>query len=104
MNAFYRHRSIMKNLKILKEKIVPILDKWGVERASIFGSYVRDEAEEYSDIDILVELDDDVSLFDFIELKLEIEDAIGKKVDLVEFSTIKPAFRERILKEQVTLT
>ena len=94
----------MKNLEMLKEKIRPILKRWSVERASIFGSYVRDEAKEDSDIDILVELDDNVSLFDFIGLKLEIEDAIGKKVDLVEFSTIKPAFREKILEEQVALT
>lgn len=94
----------MKDIKMLKEIIRPILKRWSVERASIFGSYVRNEAKEDSDIDILVELDDDVSLFDFIELKLEIEDAIGKKVDLVEFSTIKPAFREKILEEQVALT
>ena len=94
----------MKNLEMLKEKIRPILKRWSVERASIFGSYVRDEAKEDSDIDILVELDDNVSLFDFIGLKLEIEDAIGKKVDLVEFSTIKPSFREKILEEQVALT
>ena len=94
----------MENLEILKEKICPILDKWGVKKASIFGSYVRGEAEKDSDVDILIELDDDANLFDFIELKLEIEDALGKKVDLVEFSTIKPAFREGILKEQVALT
>ena len=94
----------MKNLEMLKEKIHPILKRWGIERASIFGSYVRDEAKEDSDIDILVELDDDVSLFDFIGLKLELEDAIGKKVDLVEYCTIKPAFREKILAEQVALT
>ena len=92
----------MKNIDVLKEKIRPILNRWNIEKASIFGSTVRGEAGE--DIDILVELDDNVSLFDFIELKLELEDAIGKKVDLVEFSTIKPAFRERILKEQVALT
>lgn len=93
----------MESLKMLKERILPILKRWDVKRAAIFGSYVRAEAKEDSDIDILVELDDDVGLFDFIGLKLEIEDAIGKKVDLVEFSTIKPAFRERILEEQVAL-
>ena len=94
----------MIDIGIIKEKIRPILNKWGVERASIFGSYARGDANEESDIDILIDLDEEVSLFGFIELKLEIEDAIGKKVDLVEFSTIKPAFKESILKEQVALT
>lgn len=93
----------MRRLEELKERLVPILKRCGVKRASLFGSYVRDEAKEDSDIDILVELDDYVGLFDFIGLKLEIEDVIRKKVDLVEFCTIKPAFRDRILKEQVVL-
>ena len=93
----------MTSLEELKEKILPILKKWGIKRASIFGSYVRGEARDDSDIDILVELDEELSLLDFIGLKLEIGDAIGKRVDLVEFSTIKPAFRDRILKEQVAL-
>jgi len=93
----------MTSLDELKEKILPILKKWEIKRASIFGSYVRGEAKADSDIDILVELDEELSLLDFIGLKLEIEDAIDKRVDLVEFSTIKPAFRDRILKEQVAL-
>ncbi len=93
----------MKDLEMLKEKIGPILKRWGIERASIFGSYVRDEAKEDSDIDILVELDDDLSLFDFIGLKLEIEEALERRVDLVEYNTIKPLLRESILKEQVVI-
>ena len=93
----------MRKLDGVEEEILRVLNRYGVKRASLFGSYARGEADEDSDIDILVELDEDVSLFDFIGLKLDIEDAIGKKVDLVEFSTIKPAFRDRILKEQVTL-
>ncbi len=93
----------MMSLEELREKILPILKKWGVSKASIFGSYVRGEAGEDSDVDILVEIDDELSLLDFIGLKLEIEDAIGKRVDLVEFSTIKPTFKDRILREQVAL-
>lgn len=93
----------MESLETLKKIILPILKDRGVKRASIFGSYVRGQADPESDIDILVELDDDVDLFDFIGLKQEIEDTIEKKVDLVEFSTIKPAFKERILKEQVAI-
>jgi predicted nucleotidyltransferase len=53
-----------------------------------------------SDIDILVEIEKDISLLDFVGLKLELEDALNRKVDLVEYSTIKPLIRERILSQQ----
>ncbi len=87
----------------IKRKILPILQRYGVKRAGLFGSYVRKEMREDSDIDILVEIEKDISLLDFVGLKLEIEGALGKKVDLVEYGTIKPLLRERILNEQVAI-
>ena len=91
------------NIDEIKVKIVPILQKYGVKRASIFGSAVRDEMREDSDIDILVEIEKDISLLDFVALKLELEDSLGRKVDLVEFDTIKPKLKDRILREQVVI-
>jgi len=58
---------------------------------------------EDSDIDIVVKIEKDISLLDFVGLKLEIEEVLGRKVDLVEYNTIKPLLRERILKEQVVI-
>jgi len=87
----------------LKKKIVPILKRYGVKRAAIFGSFVRGKAKKSSDIDILVEIEADISLLDFVGLKLEIEEALGKKIDLVEYNTLKPSIREEILKEQVPI-
>lgn len=84
----------------IKEIVVPILKRHNVKRASLFGSIVRDDYTEGSDIDILVELQEDTSLLDFIDIKLEIEDATNKKVDLVEYDMIKPALKEYILSEQ----
>ena len=84
-------------------KILPILQRYGAKRAGLFGSCVREKMREDSDIDILVEIDKDISLLDFVGIKLEIEDALGKKVDLVEYNTIKPLLRERILNEQVVI-
>ncbi|MDY1592138.1 MAG: nucleotidyltransferase family protein [Methanofastidiosum sp.] len=84
----------------IKETVVPILKRHNVKRASLFGSIVRDDYTEGSDIDILVELQEDTSLLDFIDIKLEIEDATNKKVDLVEYDMIKPALRKYILSEQ----
>ena len=87
----------------IKRRVLPILRRYGVKRVDLFGSCVKGEMREDSDIDILVEIEKDISLLDFIGLKLEIEDALGRKVDLVEYDTIKPLLREKILKEQVVI-
>ena len=87
----------------IKETVVPILKKHNVKRASLFGSIVSGNYTDKSDIDILVELDDDLSLLDFIDIKLEIEDATKRKVDLVEYATIKPSLKKYILKQQEDL-
>jgi len=57
----------------------------------------------FCDIDILVEIEDDISLLDFVGIKLELEDVLRKKVDLIEYNTIKPLLKERILAEQVVI-
>jgi len=90
-------------IKNIKKKILPILQGYGVRRVGLFGSCIREEMRENSDIDILVEIEKDISLLDFVKLKLEIEEVLENKVDLVEYNTIKPLLRERILKEQVVI-
>jgi hypothetical protein len=85
----------------IKQKILPILEKYNIKRAGLFGSYVRGDMREDSDIDILVEIEEDISLLDFVGIKLEIEEILGKKVDLVEYDTIKPLIKEKIIREQV---
>ena len=92
-----------KNIEDIKRKILPILQRYGVKKIGLFGSCVRGEMREDSDIDILVEIEKDISLLDFIGIKLEIEETLGRKVDLVEYCTIKPLLRDRILKEQVVV-
>ncbi len=91
------------NISKIKQKIVPILKHYGVKRAALFGSYVRGDAKKSSDIDILVDIKSDISLLDFVGVKLELEEALKKKVDLVEYSTIKPLLRGKILQEQVKI-
>ncbi|MFH1774905.1 MAG: nucleotidyltransferase family protein [Methanobacteriota archaeon] len=89
------------HIEEIKQKVLPILQRYGVKRVGLFGSCVRGEMREDSDIDILVEIEKDISLLDFVGIKLEIEEALGRKIDLVEYNTIKPLLRERILNEQV---
>ncbi|MGD1043114.1 MAG: nucleotidyltransferase family protein [Sedimentisphaerales bacterium] len=90
-------------IEFIKEKVVPILRRHNVKRASLFGSVVRGEAREDSDVDILVELPKGLSLFDFVGIQLELEEALGVKVDLGEYSTIKSIIREQIMSEQVPI-
>src|SRR3989338_6616628 len=96
-------RSMKADINKIKQKIIPILKKHNVTRAGIFGSYARGEAKKNSDIDILVEIKEDISLLDFIGIKHSIEDALGKKVDLVEYHTIKPRIKERVMREEVAI-
>lgn len=91
------------NIKKIQAKILPILKHAGVTRSSIFGSYVRGEERVDSDIDILVELPLDKSLYDLVDLKLKIEDELHKKVDLVEYDMVKPRIKERIFSEQIQI-
>ena|SRR5215469_12695979 len=87
----------------IKQKILPILKEAGVTRSALFGSYVRGEENETSDIDILVDYPESKSLFDFVGTKMELEDALGKKVDLVEYKTVKPRLKDYILSEQLQI-
>lgn len=87
----------------IKEKIIPILKKYCITRAAVFGSTARGEATETSDIDILVEIPYPHGLFEFAGIKIAIEDALGKKVDLVEYQAIKPKIKENILSNQVPI-
>lgn len=72
----------------VKDKILPVLQKYDVKQASFFGSIVREKWDKESDIDILVKLSDELSLLDFIGLKNELEDTVGRRVDLVEYERI----------------
>jgi len=60
---------MIKELENIKKRIIPILKKYNVKKAGIFGSYVRGEQKKNSDVDLLVEVDKKVSLIGFIRLK-----------------------------------
>lgn len=91
------------SLEEIKRKALPILKKAGVSRSAIFGSYVRGEAKKNSDIDILIEPPKGMSLFEFIGLQHKLEDVLGRKVDLGEYSTIKPRLQDNILSNAVQI-
>ena len=87
------------NVQQKKQSILPILRRYGVSKAGLFGSVVSNQMLPESDIDILVQIDQDISLLDFVGMKLELEEALNRSVDLVEYDTIKPLLRERVLQQ-----
>jgi hypothetical protein len=71
---------------------------------AVFGSVVINESTAQSDIDLLVEFDRDVGLFDLFEIQHRLEEIIGvQKVDLIQKGATHPALREHILSEAVNV-
>lgn len=96
-----RNKDTLDNIK---EKILPILKQHKVTRAGIFGSYARGEQKKGSDVDILVEIDDDrMGFLGFIRLKNLIERTIRKKIDLVEYDAIRKELRINILRDEIPI-
>lgn len=92
-----------RNIKTLRTRIAPILRSSGVRRASLFGSAARGEMRKNSDVDILVDIPKTVGLFEFVAIKLKLEEALGRKVDLVEYGAMKAALKRDILKDGVSV-
>ena len=92
-----------KELENLKMKIIPVLREYKVTQAGIFGSYARGEQKKKSDIDILIKINDDASLLTIIGLKMELEKRIKRKVDLVEYETIRKELRKQILNDEIRI-
>jgi len=87
-------------LKVLN----PVLKKnFSVKTLELFGSFVRGEQTEKSDLDVLVTFSEpnNVDLFKFIELRLFLKDKLGVDVDLIEKDTLKPRLKGQILEEAI---
>lgn len=85
----------------LRGMIIDILRRNGVQRASFFGSIVKGEMKDDSDVDLLVEFDGKRGLLHMAHLKNELEDAVNRRVDLLTYKSLHPRLKERILAEQV---
>ncbi len=84
----------------IREKILNALKQNDVKRASLFGSVVRGELTDESDIDILIEFKGRKSLLDLVGLKLELEEMLKRKVDILTYNSLHPLLKDRILREQ----
>ncbi len=87
--------------EILRQKKPILRERFKVKEIGIFGSFVRGEEKDTSDLDILVELERPVGLIKFIGLQNYLSDELGEKVDLVTKSALKPRIKKNILSEVV---
>lgn len=96
----------MKNLEeiknIVKKHDEKVRKEFGVKEIGIFGSYIRSQQTETSDIDILVEFKEGYKTFDnYMNLKFYLEELLNLKIDLLIKSTLKPRLKPYILKEVI---
>lgn len=87
-------------LEQVRAEILDILMKYEVRKAAFFGSLVREELTPESDIDLLIEFEGRKSLLDLVGLKLDLEDRLKRKVDVLTYNSLHPLLKERILAEQ----
>ena len=87
-----------KTLELLKPDLK---EKFKVKTIGFFGSYVRGEQKNTSDLDILVDFYETISLFRFIELEDFLSQQLGVKVDLVMRDALKPRIKDSILNEAI---
>ncbi|MDJ0553070.1 MAG: nucleotidyltransferase family protein [Okeania sp. SIO3I5] len=96
----------MKIREILQQKREEILNlaaQHGASNIRIFGSVARDEEREDSDIDFLVDMESERSLLDRIGLIQDLEDLLGRKVDVATVKGLRESFRERIMSQAIPL-
>lgn len=87
----------------IKSRIIPVLEKYDVKSASFFGSLARGEETPESDIDLLIEFKGEKSLLDLAGLKLELEELLRRKVDVLTVNSLHPLLKDRILNERVAV-
>ena len=86
-----------------REAILELASRHGARNVRVFGSVVRRQAGEGSDLDLLVRLDEGRSLVDHVALIQDLEDVLGCRVDVVNERALHTAIRDRVLAEAVPL-
>jgi predicted nucleotidyltransferase len=91
----------LDGLTVPDKEFSELLIKYHVKQLALFGSRARGDAGPNSDVDLLVDFEQNskVDLFDFVALKLDLEKMLGVSVDLVEREALKPRVRDQVLAE-----
>jgi len=98
-----RTLSLEKILEVLRRQIPILAERYSVDTLEVFGSYVRSEQKNDSDLDILVTFKEVPSLLTFIAIENYLSDLLGVKVDLVMKASLKPHIGQHILREAISV-
>lgn len=93
----------MQQLHNYQQLIVPILKKFEIKRAAIFGSVAKGIHTAESDIDLLIEPAKGFTLYKMLQLESEIARITERKIDIVEFSALKMSIRNEVLQSAITI-
>ena len=93
----------MGDLKRYQKLILPVLIRYSIKRAAIFGSAAKGGMNADSDIDLLIEADAGFTLFKMLKLEEEISGLLKRKVDLVEYSALKASIRDEVLSSAISI-
>ena len=95
--------NLKKLLEDKRAEIIRITEKYRARNVRLFGSVAREESNELSDIDLLMEFPEDMSFFRHIELIDELEALLGCKVDVISDRGLRERIKARVLAEAVPL-
>ena len=95
-----KQKKMVNSLEEVKQLAIPILKAHKIKKAAVFGSFARGDFDNKSDVDILIEPPEGFSLFDLAGLHLDLEDTLGRKVDVVVYNSINPLIRDRVMREK----
>ena len=93
-------QDVLIRLKALKKEIAV---RFRVKELELFGSVVREEHKDISDIDVLVEFEDGADMFDLVGLGLFLEEKLNRKVDVVPKRSLRAELRSSVLAEAMAI-
>ena len=86
---------------ILRDQKPTLRQRFGVLEIGIFGSFVRGEQKDASDLDLLIDFEEPIGLIRYVGLQNYLSDKVGERVDLVTKSGLKPRIGEHLLREVI---
>ena len=95
----------MLTIDEIRAAVAPICERYGVERMTLFGSYARGEADELSDVDLMVDKYDEKKLRGFVwgGLYGDLKDALGLEIDVLNRECLRQKFLNKIAKDEVLI-
>lgn len=93
----------LEELKTYRREILALAQKYHAPNIRVFGSVPRGEATAESDVDFLIDVSSEQTLFDLIRLTRSLQELLGCEVDVAQSTVLHPRMREKVLQEAISL-